>query len=230
MHRPHHVSLILTGVAFAWLSGCAPDESAAPPKASAAQSPQPIDLSRASPTETIDQLRRWHLEGRFSLIEAHLLPEERASVIEHLRAVDRLTAAARRLQQSVRKKLGLTAALTYSQYTQVGNIAGVFSTEVTLLGERAHDDQATVSYQIADRLPLESVKLMHRDRLWVLSIEPVAGVTKQLLQLAQMLERMADRVDTEEWTAETLRAEIELRQTSILRKLDELTAAARANK
>lgn len=212
--------------------GCDADGGSTPRTAHAGQPAQedassaPRAVAGLSPMETILRLRAFRERGRYSRIERFLLPEQRTAVLSQLRAVDRLIATARLLQRRVRTHLGTGAAQSFAHYAQVGNIIGVFSDDVTLLDEHVDGASARVTFQVAGRLPLGTVSMTRdRDR-WLLNADPIDGVPEQLLKLAGMLERLADRVVEEGLSAETLHREIALRQSGILRRLEKLVADA----
>lgn len=212
--------------------GCDAEHRPTPSRTDARQPlPQP-DLPTAGsapdnlgPTETVERLRDYRFTGRYSLIEPFLLPEQRSAVIAQIRAVDRLHAAAKMLRRRVRHRLGMAAAQEFD-FRQVANLLGVFSPDVTLLTERIDVDRATVSFQVADRIPLDAAEMLRRENHWVLVSDPIDGVPDELLKLALLLERIADQVNGNDLTVDELRREIKLRQAPILRRLKKLVTSA----
>ncbi len=229
--RPLATLLIATA---ALVAGCDDQPSPVPRRARAGQpTPQPTGTAESgiadlSPIETIHLLRDYRASGRYSKIEPFLLPEQRSLVIAHLRAVDRLVVATRLLRNRVREQMGTAAAQSFARYAQVGNIVGVFSTDAELLDEHLHQDRARVSFQIDDRIPLESVEMIRNTDRWVLVADPVPGVPEQLIRLAFLLERMADRAAQGNITSDELHHDIALRQSPIMRRLKKLISQAAA--
>lgn len=203
------------------------DRSSTPRRAAAGDIETPVVQPRPpDPIETIELVRSYRAEGRYSKVEPFLLPVERTLVIAQLRAVDRLLSAGKLFRTRVEEKFGPLAAEPYRSYDQIGNVVGVLSADVTLVTQRVSDERATVTFRVADRLPLKDQVLVRRDDSWTLVIEPIAGVPEQILELSFLIERMTERVGAGELSAEALQDEITLRQSAILRRLSKLTAAA----
>ncbi len=184
---------------------------------------EPAD--QLSPMATILCLRELRSAGRYSAIERHLRPGQRVAVMTQLRAGDRLVATARLLRRRVEERFGLAAAQEFD-YRAAGNVLGVFSNDVTLVSEQITADRARVTFQVASRLPLESVDLVRSENRWVLVADPIDGVPEQLYELADLLERLADAVQRDQITLPELRSQLALRQRPILRRIQELVKAA----
>lgn len=242
--------LIATVAAAAWIGGCDADRAGSPKRAAAHAPKAPDIANRAAqssgpgapatagdaeaaivpedrtPLQTIEVLRAWRSRGEFSKIEDFCLPDQRAAVIAQLRAVDRLVAAGRALQNRVREHMGLAASQTFAPYSQLENISGVFSTDVELLAEHIDVDRADVTFQVAGRIPTESVSMVRRGDRWMIVADPISGVPEELLRLTSLLQRMTDLVTGDKGiTADELRHEIAVRQSPILRRLNALISA-----
>jgi hypothetical protein len=182
---------------------------------------------------TLRKIRTWREQGLLSKVERYLLADQRAAIIDQIRAIDRLTVVVRSLQSRVRDQFGLAAAQSFNHLSEVANIAGVLSRDVKIIDESATDPtdaddsaRATIVFQIKDRLPLNTVEMVNRDGRWMLVEEPIAGVAREILNIALLLERVTKRVDEQGMTIDLLRREIALRQTPILRRLQKLVTAA----
>lgn len=177
--------------------------------------------STLGPMETLRLLRRHRPAGDLSGIEPFLLADQRELVIAQIRAVDRLIDATVVLRTHLEERFGLGTAQDFD-YGQVGNILGVLSRDVTLLAETVQDGRARVTFQVADRVPLESVEMVRRDDRWLLVVDPIAGVPEEIEKLAAVIAEVADRVGDGTYVATDLRREIDRRQAPILRRLAEL--------
>ena len=188
---------------------------------SEASIPQGLD-----PTQTVEHLRQMRKQGRYSLIEPFLQKSQCVIVIAKIRAVDRLVVAGAQLRNRVREHMGVSAAQSFDGFSQLGNIAGVFSEDVSVVGQHVDGDRAEIRYSVAGRLPLKTVDLLRRDGRWTMQTDSVEGVPELLLKLAFLLERMSDRMVEGPMTLAELHHEIELRQSAIMRRLRKLIAAA----
>ncbi len=220
-------------IAVGAISGC--DERTRPTPRSADANPinsdAPVEerVADLTPIETVHRIRQLRDRGQYSQVEPFLPPRHRSAVTAQFRAVDRLIAAARLLQSRVRENMGIAAAQSFARYAQVGNIIGVFSRDATILDQQVDGGESRVTFQIADRLPLCSARMTREGERWVLHTDPIDGVPEQLLKLALMLERFAQRVAAGEFTHDQLHREIELRQSSIMRRLGKLVSQADAD-
>lgn len=231
--KPSVQRLMGAGMLFAALAapfGCDAGGRAGPRKALAgpakSETPSPGRIARLTPMETIRLLRDYRDRGQYSKIEPFIASTQRTAVIAQFRAVERLIAATRLLQNRVKEHLGTAAGQSFARYAQVGNIIGVFSRDVTLLNEQVDGHRARVTFQVADRLPLDSVSMTRERDRWVVNAEPIDGVPEQLLKLAFMLERFAERVVSERLTQDELHREIDLRQSGVMRRLRKLVSQA----
>ena len=183
--------------------------------------PQHLD-----PMRTVEHLQHMRKQGRYSLIEPFLAKSQRAIVIAQIRAVDRLVVAGAQLRNRVREHMGVSVARSFDSYSQLGNIVGVFSEDVSVVGQRVDGDRAEIRYSVAGRLPLKTIDLLRREGLWTMQTDSVEGVPELLLKLAFLLERMSDLILERPMTAAQLHHEIDLRQSAIMRRLRNLIAAS----
>ena len=219
---------VLLAAAVSLISACDENDARTPrsahPVPTAVPPPSGKGIARMpdlGPIETIETLRSHRRSGRYSRIEPNLLPQQRSAVIAQIRSVDRLAAAARVFRGEVGKQFGMSAAQEFD-YTQVVNILGVLSQDVTLLTERIIGDRAEVSFQVCERVPLETAHLIRNEGRWTLVDDPIEGVAETLLKLAFLLERVTAQLGEKPFTLEELRREITLRQTPILRRLERI--------
>lgn len=177
--------------------------------------------STLGPMETLQLLRKHQPAGDHAGIEPFLLADQRDLVIAQMCAVDRLVDATAVLRARIEERFGLGAAQDFD-YGQVANILGVLSRDVTLLTETVQDARARVTFQVADRVPLESAEMVRRDHRWLLVVDPIEGVPEEIEKLAAVIAEVADAVRDGAYTVTNLRREIDRRQAPILRRLSEL--------
>ncbi len=178
-----------------------------------------------SPIDTVRRIREHRAAGRFAALQEHLLPDQRAYVVELVQSMDRLIWANGVLQAAVTDRFGPATARVFDR-SAAADAIGVLSQDVELFGERIDGDSAVVSFQVAGRLPLEEVTLVRRNGRWLMSTDaPVAGVAGVLRELADVLTASARLMDDPAVSAVDLQRELALREASIGRKLKALTAA-----
>ena len=177
--------------------------------------------STLGPIETLRLMRRHRLAGDHVGIEPFLLADQRDLVIAQMRAVDRLIDATAVLRTGLEERFGLGAAQEFD-YGQVANILGVLSRDVTLLTETVQDGRASVTFQVANRVPLESAEMVRRDDRWLLAVDPIEGVPAEIEKLAAVIAEVADGVRDGTYVARDLRRDIDRRQAPILHRLAEL--------
>lgn len=219
--------VLAVGILFGCKQQAAPTQARAPGAEADTEVVPASRLSDLSPMGTVELLRTYREKRLYREIEPFVLLEQRATVIAQLRAVDRLVLTSGLLQQRIKKHLGLAVAQEF-RYDQVANIVGIFSRNVTLLTQRINGDRATITYQVAAQLPIETAKFVRRNNRWVLLADPIPGVPEQILKLADLMERMARRIERKPLTAEELRHDLRLRQTPILRRIQRLITEAQA--
>lgn len=200
------------------LTAC--DSNSRPQRArAAASSAHPATLG---PMETLRLLRLHRAAGDHAGMSPFLLADQRDAVIAQIRAVDRLVDATALLRLRVEERFGLGVAQDFD-YGQAANILGVLSRDVTLLTETVQGESARVTYQVADRVPLEVAELVRRDDRWVLVADPIEGMPEEIAKLADVIADVAGGVRARAQTAIEVRREIDRRQAPILRRLGELT-------
>lgn len=178
---------------------------------------------RTSPSDTIRRVHEHRLAGRVTRIGPHLLPEQRLAVLDLIRAVDRLAGGNDVLRSAAEKQFGAASAMAFDR-PAIGDIIGVFSRDVEVIDERIDGDSATVTIQVGGRVPLQEVRLIHRDRRWLIESDPpITGVADQLRKLADIMLDTARRVREGKLTAAALQEELDARAAPIGRRLAELT-------
>jgi hypothetical protein len=176
-----------------------------------------------SPRATLERMRQNCRDGRLDLIEPHLLPEQQGPVIELIQSVDRLRWANDVLQDAVTRQFGPATARAFDR-SDVVNALGVFSRDVEFLDEEVNGEAATVTIQIAGRLPFDEVALERSTDRWVLHTDPpIPGVAEALRDLAGVLVDTARILDERPMTLEELRRELAAREAAVGRRIKALT-------
>jgi len=180
-----------------------------------------------SPSQTLLRARELRQRNAYGELGRYLIPEQRSAVVRHLQAVDRLVVAHESLNQLIAERIGIGSA-TLIDPTALGNIAGVFSADVEIVDENVQGDRAVVTISVAGRLPLENVSLTRVNGQWLLGTDPpVPDLSAQIHKLADAADRVAQVLRSRPMTSQEVRHELELRQTPILKRIQELETVGR---
>jgi len=174
-------------------------------------------------------VRRAHellVTGHLEALEALIDPAQARHVVSLLCALDRLERADRTLGRAVRKAFGSAVAREFDHRALV-NAAGVFSRDVELIGQRIDGDHATVTYQVAGRLPLDEVALVKFGGGWrIQTDDPIPEAIREIERLAEGLTSVARLVGSQKMTVAQLRTELRVHEAPIARRLADLTRKA----
>ncbi len=177
-----------------------------------------------TPSDTVCRVHELRTSGKLEWLGEHLVPEQREHNLDLIHATDRLLSANRVLQAAITEHLGPATAAAFDR-SRTANAIGVFSTEVEVLSQRVEGNRATVTIQVADRVPLENVHLVRDVNRWLIRTDPpIPEVSAQMGKLADVLIRTARRLADERMTAAELVRELESQQAPIGRRLTELLA------
>jgi hypothetical protein len=213
-------ALATSGALWILLAGaaCRPDQ----PTATTASSP-------ADPVATLQAIRQWHRARQYRLIEQYVVPDRRAHLVDTLVAVDQVLAADRRLRDVLGSQFGPEAAL-WLDLSFLEFRLGPFSRQVTVVQSRSHDRGATVTIQIADRVPLVDVAFVQNDagRWQYQPDEPIPDMPKLLGRLAGALDALADEMSSPGATAEQLERSCKERIIPLIQALGSLAQPERS--
>lgn len=177
----------------------------------------------ASPIETVEQVRRLRGAAQFEELERFIVESQSRHVINLIQSVDRLAHANRVLQRKVIQHYGSASAKRFDR-SEITNALGVFSRDVKAVSERITGHRATVTYQVANRLPLQQVELIQNNGRWLIETDaPIPEIAEELRRLADVLSWAARRLDRQSVSADQLDEELRTRQAAIGRRLAELT-------
>jgi len=181
-----------------------------------------VDHGHLSPIETVRRARQHRLMGELGRLEECLIVEQRKAVVDLVISVDRLATANDALTLATRQHLGAATAETVNR-PGLANIIGVFSRDVELIDEHVSGEKAVVTIQVAGRIPLEEVELVHRQGRWLIQTDPpVEGMTDALRRHADTLTDLARAVRAGKYNASSLVRELEAREVSSGRRINEL--------
>lgn len=177
----------------------------------------------AGPADVVRRAHRSRLAGDLSGLAECLVAEHRGPVRELVEAADRLVAAEEEFRSTVTRRLGHASAARVDR-SGAADAIGVFSRNIRIVQERIDGDRATVTVQVADRVPLETVALVRREERWLIQTDPpIPEVAVRVRELAEVLLAMSRRVDRGEVTDATLSSELASQQAPVFRRLRALT-------
>ncbi len=172
-----------------------------------------------TPMETAASMRRWYRQRRYRLLEQYINPAGAAAVINTLMAMDKLLTADNELGAAVECRLGPGEAARWSVAWLADGI-DIFSGSVRLICEDVKHDEAAVTFQVGDRIPLERAVFKNRDGRWVLQVdEPIPGLPGALDDFADAVGRVARRVREQPMTAEQIDSEWSVRLRPLEKRL-----------
>jgi len=211
---------------MSFASGCdRSDPDAGPAETAARESRSTTWVTDSDgPADVVRRVHELRLRRRWFDLEEHLVSEQREPVRNLIVAMDSLLDANARMRKAIIESHGLAAAAPLDR-SQAGNAIGVFSMEVTVLGQRIDDERAVVTIQVDDRVPVEEVELVRRGGHWLIRTDPpVEALPPQLAKLAGVMNEAAERMEREALTVDELTALLDTEQTPVLRRIARLTS------
>ena len=109
-------------------------------------------------TGTIEQLRIWRTQRRYSEIEPYIDPAERFHFIDTLVAADQVLDANAQAMRAIAELWGEHRIAEWN-LAMLGDHLGLFSADIVIVREDVIDDDATVTYQVSGVVPLEDARL-----------------------------------------------------------------------
>lgn len=180
------------------------------------------------PRDVLLEVNKLRRAGRLVELESHIDEAQSSYVIDLIAAVDRVAAADNQLRHAVRKKLGSHIANTID-HGGIVNAIGPFSMDVRVVALKRTDDSYQATIQVGGRLPLETTTLISQGGRWkIRTDEPIPGVARALIDLANVLQATASRVESKpagQLSAEAISRELTTRTAPILKRIDELTVS-----
>ena len=131
------------------------------------------------------------------------------------------------LQQRIKDAGGHAIASLFDR-SAVANIGEVFATEVKVIREELDGDEAQVTIQVGEQLPLATVHLTRLNGVWIIQPDPpIAGVVEELANLGEALRRVAQTVEQRPMTVEQIKKEMDFWTTPVLRRIKKLIVQGR---
>jgi hypothetical protein len=181
------------------------------------------DLSTA--TGTIEQLRIWRAQRRYSEIEPYIDPAERFHFIDTLVAADQVLDANAQAMRAIAELWGEHRVAAWN-LAMLGDHLGLFSADIVIVREDVIDDEATVTYQVSGVVPLEDARLRRIDGRWVyLPGHASAAFPRAMQQLARTLSEVAEAIRRLRLSPERIHQEYRLRVVPRLRAVEKAGAA-----
>lgn len=148
----------------------------------------------ATPMATVERIRSLRNDGRYHELRAFVPPQEVATTIDFLMAMDEVISANAGVQAAVRRHA--PASVAELDLSVLRNLQGVFSADVKVVDERVDGKNAWVSIEVGGQLPLEQVRLTREDTRWVYHPDAsLKGFPESLQRLAASLRRVAKIIE-----------------------------------
>ncbi|UCG32890.1 MAG: hypothetical protein JSU68_14650 [Phycisphaerales bacterium] len=148
-----------------------------------------LELSAA-----ITQWRQWRDRKQYRLLRPHIDPANRAVFLDTLVAADLVLAANQEACGAIEDVLGAHRTELWD-LSSLGGDLGLFSSDFHIIQVERKGAQATVTFQVGERLPLEAAYLRLGPQGWIYFPGPGPYELPSLLrELAVTLSETAERV------------------------------------
>jgi len=223
--RPETSSPPREGVAA--VSRPAADSPAARPEAASTPSAGgPAANAVRGPQQVVREVNALRRDGRLPEMAEYVAEGHRDALVDMVQAVDEVVRANTALQQRL-VALGYTGSAELFDRSQVANILGVFSRDIEAIEERIRGDTAVVTISVAGRLPLVEVRLVRRNRRWLIQPdEPIPGLAAELRNLGQALRQVALATTQREMSVDDIAREMNFWQQPVLQRIRTLVEQA----
>lgn len=173
------------------------------------------------PAEAVSIWRKWRQEKRYRLLETCIKPVQSAAFIDTLIAVDLVLAANEEVRQAIAEVLGEHRTELWD-LSALGDNLGIFSSGINIISVERKQDQATVTFQVGDRLPLETAQLRAGPRGWLYAPGPgPTGWPARLRRLATGLTEVAEVIRRDRPDVTRINQEFRLRIFPRLKALEQ---------
>ena len=213
----------LSGSAAATADSIDTDESgdvAATPVVSA-ELPADAATQAGDPAQVVSVWRKWRDQRRYRLLEACIEPAHRAAFIDTMLAVDLVLTADQEARQAIAEVLGEHRTESWD-LSALGNNLGIFSNEINIISVERDGDRATLTFQVGDRLPLETAQLRAGPKGWLYAPGPgPIELAPRFRSLAMALSEVAELIRRDRPTAACSNQEFRLRIYPRLKALEQ---------
>lgn len=201
-----------------------PAAESSPPAAPVQVNPS-ADQSALSPIKVAKAIHAARTSrDRASEVGAYIVESRREQITHFLAAVDDVIAADESLHERVQKTLGASLPGDWNLRV-IGDNLGLFSTNVSFIGQSISGFTARVTIQEGKNVPLLHARFVREDGRWLHEPDPIpAGVVPALIKVAEVIRDVEKSVE-EGAPFESLSDAFTFR---ILPKIKEVARAGRA--
>ncbi len=189
-NRLHSVAFGTALVALtAILNGCRDSDS---PRSEPVQA-QPAAVP--SPAQVAAELQRLFAARDYARLGELLIPERREATIELLRAVAEVLDANAAVQRAAEAAYGEAAIAVSWDLAAMQDNLGVFSARMKLISQRLKGNEAVVTLQEGEHVPLVHAEFVWSDGQWRHQPEPTPrAMVPELRELARILRELGHEV------------------------------------
>jgi hypothetical protein len=186
MHRPLGMFTVCVLMGLVSLAGCDRDWSASPKSAAARAGSERAraksgevssrdtlavpggegEASLQEPSVAIAQWRQWRDKKQYRLLRPHIDQDERAVFLDTLVGADLVLDANHEVCQAIADVLGEHRVELWD-LSSLGGDLGLFSSDLKIIQVERNGNEATVTFQVGERLPLETAHLRLGPQGWV---------------------------------------------------------------
>jgi hypothetical protein len=172
MYRPLGKSTVFALMALVSLAGCDREWSVSPKSGEVSSRGTPVagggesEASLQEPSAAIAHWRQWRDRKQYRLLRPHIDPDDRAVFLDTLVGADLVLDANQRACQAIAGVLGEHRVELWD-LSSLGGDLGLFSNDLKIIQVERNGNQATVTFQVGERLPLETAHLRLGPQGWV---------------------------------------------------------------
>ncbi len=178
-----------------------------------------------SVAETFEQLRVLHEQRAYGGMRAYMPADQGEPVIDLLMAVDRLLAGNEAALAAIRKACPSFPVERYD-LSPISDRLGLFSRNLRLVEVKENGEQATVTVQNGEQLPLQYLEFVRQGDHWLYQPGPPGPrIAPKLSEMTDALNRLARTVVEKPMNQEDIENEYRLNVRPLLRRIRELFEA-----
>lgn len=168
-------------------------------------------------------MRKLHADRDYESLGEYVTVASRSAFVDTLMAMDDFLAANASLQSAVHESMDARLAPLWD-LSPWADAMGLFAPHVKVITADDDGKTALIRYQIADRVPLEDVKLHWVNDRWMYDPgEALPGLAPAIRELSMTLNSLAQKVRRRPMSRDDLDAEFRLR---VIPRLNRVLAAA----
>ncbi|MBN1491031.1 MAG: hypothetical protein JXA69_14045 [Phycisphaerae bacterium] len=172
-----------------------------------------------TPSQTIQHMHDLRFARQYGGLLHHIDPSQASPVVDFLLAMDALLAANSEVQTALGRYAPDVPAADFDLSALQHN-QGLFSPTINVVTESVEHPVASVTIQIAGRVPLETVPMRRIEDRWVYWPEGEVGtVPRHLHNVARAMRKVARAIEHGATSEEQVREQFRLRISPVLRTL-----------